>query len=251
MTRDFKIFTTYWFLGGLILLLLNDFLFKDLYGNWLTGKLSDFTGLFIFPLFWTALFRRRKKLIFLLTAIIFVFWKSPFSNQLIEGWNRIGLLPISRVVDYSDILALGILPIGYRVKADIRQVPISPAIPIVLCAFSFIATSYRTDVAINKTYDFDFPKDSLATRINDIDSLNYGYDVQFSGKSPDTVELSLPSRFCFNRFDAIIVMEELENNETRLTLINATHKCPEGKLDKEELVKEFERIVIRRIENAP
>ena len=60
MKNNLKILTSYWFMTGLILLLLNDFIFKEMYGNWLTGKLSDFTGLFIFPLFWTALFPKNK-----------------------------------------------------------------------------------------------------------------------------------------------------------------------------------------------
>ncbi len=250
MTARFKILTTYWFLGGLILLLLNDFVLKGLYGNWLTGKLSDFAGLFIFPIFWTALFPKRKDFIFIFTAIAFVLWKSTLSNQLIEGWNSIALLPISRVVDYSDIVALGILPFAYQIKADLRQVPINPTIPIILCGFSFMATSYRTDVLINKTYDFNYPKDSIIARIIVIDSLNYGYGVQFADNNPDTVELNLPSQFCFNRFDAIISIQELEDNKTRLTLINAIHKCPESKQDREELVNEFERVVVRRIKTC-
>lgn len=33
------------FISSLLLLLLNDFVFKPVYHNWLTGKLSDFCGL--------------------------------------------------------------------------------------------------------------------------------------------------------------------------------------------------------------
>ena len=50
------IFTSYGFNITLAILLLNDFILKDLYGNWLTGKLSDFAGLFVFSLFFSAYF---------------------------------------------------------------------------------------------------------------------------------------------------------------------------------------------------
>ena len=33
-----------WFLISVLLLLINDHLLKDLYGNWVTGKLSDVAG---------------------------------------------------------------------------------------------------------------------------------------------------------------------------------------------------------------
>ncbi len=63
-SRQLQILLSPEFLIGLLLLLMNDFVFKELFHNWLTGKLSDFAGLFIFPLFWSALFPKRKALIF-------------------------------------------------------------------------------------------------------------------------------------------------------------------------------------------
>lgn len=44
------------FLVCLALLLCNDFWLKEEFSNVITGKLSDFTGLFIFPFFWSAFF---------------------------------------------------------------------------------------------------------------------------------------------------------------------------------------------------
>ena len=142
--RDFKIFTSFWFIFGLIILLLNDFVLKELYGNWLTGKLSDFAGLFIFPLFWTALAPQHKNKIFWLTGLLFMVWKSYLSQAFIDTWNNFDLLIITRTVDYTDLIALLILPIAYnfeRKKGGIKAIKISPLFPLTLSAFSFIATS--------------------------------------------------------------------------------------------------------------
>jgi hypothetical protein len=54
MKRKELIFNPY-FIGGLSVLMLNDFYLKHEYGNYLTGKLSDFAGLLIFPMFVTFL----------------------------------------------------------------------------------------------------------------------------------------------------------------------------------------------------
>ena len=41
------------FIIATVLLVVNDFFLKPVYHNWLTGKLSDFAGLFMFSLFLT------------------------------------------------------------------------------------------------------------------------------------------------------------------------------------------------------
>lgn len=144
MTRNLKILTSIWFLLGLTILLLNDFVLKGLYGNWLTGKLSDFAGLFIFPLFWTTLLPRHKNKIFWLTGLQFIFWKSPLSQVFIDAWNDMGILNLQRTVDFTDLLALTILPIAYTLeknKDNLKFIRLSPTIPIAISAFAFMATS--------------------------------------------------------------------------------------------------------------
>src|SRR5437870_3549043 len=100
------------FVAGLILLLLNDHVFKVLSPNWITGKLSDFSGLFIFPLFWTAFFHKSKTTVYSATAICFTLWKSLFSNPFIGIWNAFIPLTIGRTIDYTDLIALSVLPIS-------------------------------------------------------------------------------------------------------------------------------------------
>jgi hypothetical protein len=183
----------------------------------------------------------------------FPFWKSPYSRPLIDFWNDYVILTIYRTVDYSDLIALTVLPIAYFVDINIDRLKtfkLNPIYPVIVSAFAFMATSYRTDVNINKDYHLPFPKDTLINRINKIDSLNYGYGVKFTDNNPDTVDFSLPSTFCFTNFDVKIAVTEQNSNTTKLTLISAEHRCPEGKKDKEELTKEFETKVIDKIKNG-
>ena len=144
------------------LLLLNDWLLKEIFGNWMTGKLSDLTGLFAFALFWTALLPRRRAAVFVLTVIGFLFWKSPLSESPLAGWNALGLLPLARVVDYTDWLALVALLPAWRVAGRytgatrVRPALLRRRVAAVASAgvalFAFTATSYRV-----ASYNYDIP----------------------------------------------------------------------------------------------
>jgi hypothetical protein len=97
------------FILALALLLLNDWILKDAFGNWVTGKLSDFAGLFAFALFWGALMPKHRHAAMGLIAVAFMAWKSPLSTGALAAWNAVGILPLARVVDYTDWLALSVL----------------------------------------------------------------------------------------------------------------------------------------------
>ncbi len=134
------------FLLSLFLLLLNDISLKYEFHNGFTGKLSDFTGLFVFTLFWMAIFPRHKWQVTLATALIFTWWKSPLSSPFIHSWNEIMPVPITRVIDYWDLTALTMLPlawllarIDYNPQIKYRRI----FIPLVGCIalFSFCFTS--------------------------------------------------------------------------------------------------------------
>src|SRR5215813_11555801 len=58
--------------GALGILLLNDHVLKPALHNWVTGKLSDFAGVFLFPMFLTAVAPHRKPWIYLFTVMGFV-----------------------------------------------------------------------------------------------------------------------------------------------------------------------------------
>lgn len=99
------------FLTCIALLLLNDFYLKYVFSNWLTGKLSDITGLLAFALFGFAVSTLERKKILLLITLFFLWWKSPLSEPVIVFFNQQLNIPVSRVVDYTDYLAICFLPL--------------------------------------------------------------------------------------------------------------------------------------------
>ncbi|MEO0877822.1 MAG: hypothetical protein AAFY48_24735 [Bacteroidota bacterium] len=83
------------------------------------------------------------------SALFFLFWKSPWSATCIDWYNLFAPIPISRVVDYSDYLALLILPLPYwmidhyydSTPARRRKwQPLASWTILVLTSMSFIAT---------------------------------------------------------------------------------------------------------------
>jgi hypothetical protein len=139
------------FLIALIILILNDWILKYVFHNYLTGKLSDFAGLFVFPFFWSVLFFKRAKEIHLGVALFFIFWKSSFSEVFID------LFGLYRVVDFSDNMALlSVLTSFLLVKKEntyLRLRPIMLQFLFVVSCFSFIATTQRREYVEHKISD--------------------------------------------------------------------------------------------------
>lgn len=102
------------FLFALALLIANDAWCKALFHNALTGKLSDFAGVFAFAYFWATLIGRRETAVHIAVGIAFAWWKSAWSQPAIDAWNAFGVWPVARVVDLSDLLALAVLPLSWR-----------------------------------------------------------------------------------------------------------------------------------------
>jgi hypothetical protein len=168
-------------LAGLGLLLANDFLFKPLFHNALTGKLSDFAGLFVFPLFWSALLPRRRREVYALTALGFVFWKSDYSQPLIDAWNALGVLRVGRVVDLTDLSALAVLPASFaylRRRRGLAAEGMGHASPfglrrvaacavLLLSVFAFAATQRAGDHMISgdREYEFGVSREELLRRL--------------------------------------------------------------------------------------
>jgi hypothetical protein len=195
------------FLIALFLLLLNDFVLKAVFHNWLTGKLSDFAGLFVFVLFWSALFPRYKKQIFFATALSFVIWKSPLSMPFIEFWSN-NFYKIDRVVDYSDLIALIILPLAYyysenrrvRIRKDFQT-----AVICLISLFAFCATSKTYSVIYNDKYYFTAPPEqvenflrscgNISWKRNNTDYteliLTYSSSAQFAHEDSNGIEMKI------------------------------------------------------------
>lgn len=148
------------FVACLALLMLNDWVLKEAWHNTITGKLSDFSGVALFSLFWIALIPSHVRTIFIATAAIFAFWKSPLSQPLIELWNAGMPLKLARTVDYGDLVALLVLPgiASYVQKAPSRLTGRWFKIPFAACALAaMMGTSKIPDTpesrALHRVWD--------------------------------------------------------------------------------------------------
>lgn len=110
------------FLTNLFILLVNDIILKYQYSNWLTGKLSDFSGLIVLSLFLTVFFKNRLMII-LACSIFFIWWKSPLSQSVIEIMNSSLNIPVRRVIDYTDLTSIVVLPCVYFIKPGSYRIP--------------------------------------------------------------------------------------------------------------------------------
>ncbi len=123
--------------ASVVVLLLNDHLFKAAFPSWVTGKLSDFAGLFFFPFLLAALLamflkERRARyagvLAFVVTAIWFALIKlSPDANRLMEsGLSWLLGYPTRIVLDPTDLIALVVLWPAWRLwQQQTQQPPLS------------------------------------------------------------------------------------------------------------------------------
>ena len=89
--RKIDIFLSPGYLLSISILIVNDLYLKQAFHNVLTGKLSDFAGLFAFCLFWCALFPKYRSRIAIIIGALFVVWKSQYSQVLINAWNELNI----------------------------------------------------------------------------------------------------------------------------------------------------------------
>ncbi|MCX2762166.1 hypothetical protein [Aquimarina muelleri] len=199
------------FLISLGVLILNDWFLKAFFHNTITGKLSDFAGLIAFPFFLSLFFIEQKKTIHILIGILFVFWKSTWSQPLINICNQIGL-PLYRTVDYTDLIALPSIFISYSLLKNKRHLKLRPFLSktVIICSsIAFIATSMpprenRKYVDINKEYVFNFSKTELVSRLNMIQL----YEIQKLNKRHGKIN-----------FNSETNIFHYQNNQDTLSLI--------------------------------
>lgn len=178
-TKRFKIIQSYWFIAAVSLLLVNDFILKDLFHNWFTGKLSDFAGMLVLPLFLAVFFPKHVKKLILASGVFFIFWKSPLSSGLIDWINTIPGFHYARVIDYTDLMALSVLALAYwlyQKKDHLNTLRIAPAIPLSIAAFAMMATSQEHNLTdLNEGYLIQQSQSDLYNFIN-ANSLNFEND---------------------------------------------------------------------------
>ena len=95
---------------SLALLLSNDRWLKHAYPGVLTGKLSDFAGIALVGVLLAASFPRHRRATLIGLSIAFAWWKSPFSQPAIDWLSSVSGIAFARVVDYTDLMALSVLP---------------------------------------------------------------------------------------------------------------------------------------------
>ena len=234
-----------YFIIGLILLILNDFYLKYEYRNFITGKLSDFAGLLIFPLFVAAIIPKSKKTISIITGIGFVIWKLPLFTPVIDLINRVSFISIHRVIDYSDYMALLILPLSHylinyyenrpiikveRIKYYVKYALLGVAF-FAFCATSSVRQCFEMPqgtIYIGESYNIKLPKDSIIASIQRL-----GYNCDFYERNP-----SNQNSMEYYQTDNIILYEgttiadtiasvkyelaEINSKKTKLTIINVT-----------------------------
>jgi len=162
-----------------------------------------------------------------LTGLFFVFWKSPYSESLIDFYNQIALIPITRVVDFTDLIALLVLPISYWLikRMDeldflkITFVKIHPVLIFLSAMFVFMATSPPP------TYYY---KRSTG-------NLHFLFDCNFKvdKKKEEVFELLLP----YNVYEDTLLENEF-NREFRYYIDTAKHATILCKIDELVLDKD-------------
>jgi hypothetical protein len=160
------------FIAALVLLVVNDHVLKAQFGNALTGKLSDFAGLFALAYFLSAMAGRGARAIHAAVALAFVVWKSPWSQPLIDAWNSLALMQVGRVVDATDAMALAILPLSLwalsaaAMGAKQRTAPTWQRLGVATIALvAFTATSRVSMREVHADYLSPVPAPALVTTI--------------------------------------------------------------------------------------
>ncbi len=213
------------FILALGLLLLNDFYLKFEFPNFLTGKLSDIAGLFLFPYFLSSLRIKWAKTIYIGTAVLFLFWKSPFSQEVINLAQTVGI-GFNRVIDYTDLFALIMLPFSlqYFQKQLSTEQKIGKYITIplgVISLFAIWATTLSREkvemnVNMNEEYELQMSKTDLFNSMQ----AGHGYS--------DTLQKNLTDSLFYLHFGivddgradvtALSTIISIDSNRTKLRL---------------------------------
>lgn len=278
MMKDYNKIAHPIFLLSLLLLILNDWYFKNAFNNEITGKLSDFAGLFAFPFLLGILFSNHKKAVHFLAGIIFIYWNSEFSQPLINYLNSSGLHVI-RTVDITDNIALISIIASYKClnqQVDFKLNPLIQRAIIVISCLAFMATTMSPQenmkyVHINKEYKFDLSKRELVSRLNmvqlkEVRSINkLSGQVDFNSETDvfhyhgrkDTLALILDYNKVTEQdtiefktsFAEILITGNESNSTLKLMTVHKFVPAYSDKNYKDKAIKQFEKRIIKKIKN--
>lgn len=248
------------FFIGLSLLLLNDFLFKEAFHNMITGKLSDCAGLFAASLFALSFLRTSSSRVkaLLVLGIVFTFWKSSLSEGMISWWNGLGILELGRVVDYSDLLALSLLPIAFlyakKAKPLIRNARVLLAPVISLSLFAFVATSTMTSYDYTEAYEFTQSLDVVMGELEGMAGESRTVDggifllnrVQQEEQEDGSLEVIVEYSYAGEMILARLTGRN-EGGEASLELLHL--ECTNCSFESDEMREDFEKGIIDELRN--
>lgn len=268
------------FIISVLLLVINDWFLKPTFHNLVTGKLSDFAGLFAFPFLISILFPRHKRNIHICTALLFVIWKSELVQPIIDFLNNM-YIPVNRTIDFTDNVALIAVYFSYQVfdKPTVSSFQFRPHLAhllIIVSCLSFVATSMpprdkRKFVQIDKTYSFSFSKRDLISRLNmiqmqEVNSLNkFNGTIDFDSDAnvfhyhgqKDTLAILLdPDKVAdLDTIKLHTSMAEIKimgnDRQSSLHLLSIYKLVPKAsdKDYREAAVKQFEKRVVKKVKN--
>ena len=174
------------FILSLICLLVNDIYWKYEYHNWLTGKLSDFTGLFVLSVFVSAFFYKYRSYLCLPIAVFFIWWKTPLSQSLIDLLNQSLPATFHRTVDYTDYIALPAILAARIINIPAYRFSLIRKMAVyfisAVCLVAFCSTSILRkftiypDFSKRITYNNDYPtRLTHAEILHRLDSLGWDH----------------------------------------------------------------------------
>ncbi|WP_353778421.1 hypothetical protein [Winogradskyella sp. 3972H.M.0a.05] len=262
------------FVSGLILLFINDHFLKWEYHNWFTGKLSDFVGILIFPMLITFFFPKSLKTNLIVTGIFFIFWKSEYSQSFIDLYNSITPIQITRVVDYTDLLALSMLPLTYFIIKRVHQFgslriqlgwikPVAVLIPAIVI---FMATSpphrfYYTHSS-GKLHLYGIKKTVKLNKSEVLYQLSkHGYQVYNDNERMiwgDTITLQNPDHVYY-KIDTIVIekdtlrnlrfaLQEISSDKTTIWIngVDIPDSIPDHKVER-KLRRYYKKLIKKHI----
>jgi len=209
MKKDLQLYRPL-FLISIVILLTNDLFLKYEYHNFLTGKLSDFAGLFAFPFFISYFYPKQSKPIYIFTGILFMLWKSELSQPIFEAAQVLNI-GIYRTIDYSDFIAIIIMPLSYKYfkndyKNSLKSISILKPLIIGICCFSFIATTLPKEVGkynMASNLELDIFEENIETVKTKLQLYKLEEDSRFNYSFP------LPDKRA--RISTLVSIEKEEN----------------------------------------
>lgn len=234
------------FLIALGLLIANDWLFKPMFHNALTGKLSDFAGVFAFAYFWSVVAGRKHAAIHVLVGIAFAIWKSPLSQPAIDAWNALRIMPIARVVDAGDLIALLVLPLSWRIvsmpraiaRSDAESSPTSQVAKLSVACIALVAFVATSEQSSRISMEADYLTAYTAEQITHIVEAKDEDALSAYGES---LSIRIDIKDCGNGYANLT--GHTHGTDTVLRVSGLEARCAENDIEREAVLAALDKVL--------